>query len=779
MQRMFRIKTEVKCLASRISVLLSLHKGPWNKTEPWSNELRRCLDARCLSLSLCIVSSGLAYAHEGHKPLPTRGMEVDPKSGSMTLAKSAVDALDVQTAELGTQVVTQTISAYGELMSPWNQHALVSSPLTGRIVALHVVPGQMVRAGQLLAEIESPELDQLQLDLRTAQLDLDLSKKLAASTEAASKTGAIPKIRLIEAQSKLVRDDAVLKTAVARWRALRLPNASALEILANPRVSSRQRLSLTSPIDGVISHSHLSLGEVVDTKEHLFEVRDLSTVWLKIGVLEKDIDKVKPGQRVDVSFTAWPGEKFTTSIDVVNQALSPESHLGIAWASLVNKNPESARLLPGMTGQIEIHEADLTEKLTIPISSVIRDGAERFVLVEVEKTAKASTFQKQTVALGRRFGNWIEVNGGQLFPGDNVVTQGSHELGGFFAKGVLSISDAVAKDIDLIVQPVSYQAIGNTISIDGLLDVPPTNRTIAASQLAGNLEQILVDRGQKVRRGEILATLYSQDFQNLQLDLLRTSAELTLQQTAVDNLRAARDSVSERQLVEGESRLNQLVSKRETAIRQLQNAGLSDEQMTKLTTQWELIESLPIRAPIDGVVVNFDKFLGHYIQPDEALFEIHDLSKAWVQAFVPENDLVNIRIGQTARVRFVANSSEVIKGTVVRSSGSVGVDERAVSVWIELTEMPTFPVQHNMLVRVAIDAGQSPSQVAVPIQAVVKEGMRRYVFVRTPDQVFERRLVEVGERDDMNYAILSGLQSGELVAVRGAAALQSGYAALR
>ncbi len=732
-----------------------------------------------LFLALAFVVCDRVAAHEGHKPLPTRGMEVDPKAGSMTLAKSAVDALDVRTAELGTQVVTQTILAYGALMSPWNQHALVSSPFTGRIVALHVVPGQMVRAGQLLAEIESPELDQLQLDLRTAQLDLDLSTKLAISTEAASKSGAIPKIRLVEAQSKMTRDQAVLKTAIARWRGLRLPDSSVSEILANPRVSSRQRLSLTSPINGVVSHSHLSIGKVVDTTEHLFEVRDLSTVWLQIGVLEKDIDKIKSGQRVDVSFTALPNEKFSAMIDVVNQSLSPDSHLGIAWASLENMNVDAARLLPGMTGQVIIYETDLTERLTVPMASVIRDGAERFVLVEVEKTQRASSFQKQPVVLGRRFGGWIEVNGGQIFPGDNVVTQGSHELGGFFAKGILSISDIIADDIGLIVQPVSSQTIGKTISIDGLLDVPPTNRTIAASQLAGKIEHIQVDRGQKVRRGDVLATLYSQDFQNLQLDLLRTSAESGLQQTTVENLRAARDSVSERQLVEAESRLNQLVSRRETAIRQLQNAGLSDEQLAKLTSAWELIEALPIRAPIDGVIINFDKFLGHYVRPDEALFEIHDLSKAWIQAFIPERDLVNIRTGQQARVRFVANSGEVIKGTVARSSGSVGIDERAVSVWIELTEMPTFPVQHNMLVRVAIETGQTLSQISVPRQAIVREGARNYVFVQGPESVFERRLVEVGERDDINCAILSGLKLGERIAVQGAAALQSGYAALR
>jgi len=720
-----------------------------------------------------------SIAHEGNNPLPTRGMQVDAAAGSMILAKSAVDALDVKTAELCTKLVTQTISANGELVSPWKQHALVSPPFAGRIVSLKVVPGEMVKPGQILAEIESPDLDQLQLDLRTASLDVDLSTKLAASTEAASRTGAIPKIRLLEAQSKMKRDQAVLQIAIAKWRELRLPDKSLSEILANPRVFNRQRLALVSPIAGIVSHSHLSIGRVVDTQEHLFEVRDNSTIWLQIGVLAKDLAKVKPGQRVEVSFLALPGKRFLSEIDVVNQYLSPDTHLGSVWATLKNDRLETSRLLPGMIGQVQIYEVDSREKLTVPTSSVIRDGAERFVLVETENTQRASSFQKQSIVLGRRFGDWIEVNGGQIFPKDKVVTQGSHELGGFFAKGVLAINSVIADDIGLVLQPVSAHSIDDVISAEGLLDVPPTNRTIAASQLAGKIEQIKVNRGQKVLRGDVLATLYSRDFQNLQLDLLRTSTEATLQQTTVDNLRAAKDSVAERQLVEAESRLNQLISQRETAMQQLRNAGLNEEQLTKLTSTWELIESLPIRAPIDGVVVKFDKFLGHYVRPDEALFEIHDLGKAWIQAFISERELPSVRIGEPARVRFIADTTEIVKGVLVRSGGAVGNAERAVSVWVELTAMPSFSVQHKMLARVTIKTGNSSPMLAVPRDAVVREGSRQFVFVQSGDHTFERRPVEIGKSDDMNITITQGLQLGEFIAVGGATALQSGYAALR
>lgn len=177
--------------------------------------------------------------------------------------------------------------------------------------------------------------------------------------------------------------------------------------------------------------------------------------------------------------------------------------------------------------------------------------------------------------------------------------------------------------------------------------------------------------------------------------------------------------------------------------------------------------------------MDFDKVLGHVVQPDESVFEIHDLSQVWVQGFVSERDLSRVEVGQTVRVRFVADATEVVTGTLVRSGRSVGQDDRTLSVWIELTQMPRVPVQHNMLARLTIETGAVPPQLAVPLEAIVREGTRSYVFVRKVDDTFERRSVVLGRSDDVAVAILEGLVPNDIVAVSGAMALQTGYAALR
>ena len=722
------------------------------------------------------------FAHEGHRPLPTRGMEVNAETGSMILTKAARETLDVQTVEVAPQAIHESVFAYGTIVVPWKQHAVIASSLSGRIVALHTNPGDTIQAGQVLAELDSPELEQLQFELRAAQVDVLLSIKLVDSTELAGRSGAIPGARLAEARAKLMQDQAAVAVASAKWKSLGLRTEILDAIIQNPQQPIRQLLPLASPITGAVTHADLSIGKVVDPKEHLFEIIDLSTVWLKIGVLEKDLARVAVGQPVTFTVTSIPNRQFTGTVDVVDSFLDPQTHLGIVWATLPNAAGDGAKLLPGMSGSAQVEQSGDSSKIelnVIPFAAVIRDGAERFVLVEQEQTAVASTYQKQPVTLGARSGDVIEIRGGDLFPGDRVVTRGSHELGSFFAKGVLTVSPEAARDIGLKVQPVKLASILNIITIDGVIDVPPTHRSIASAQLSGSIQSILVDRGQRVRRGDVLAEINSQPLQNLQLELMKVSLDLDLQTRLAENIRSAVDAISKRRLWETESLVNQLTSRRDTIVMHLRTAGLDADQIGGIVIRKELVQSLPVRAPIDGIIVGFDKFLGHVVRPDEPLFEVHDLSHAWVQGFVSAHDFPAIRIGQTVRVRLVTAPDEVLNGKIVRSGQSISEDDRTLSVWIELTDMPTFQVQHNMFARISIETGVAKEGLAAPRAAIVSEGIRSYVFVEGDDKSYERRLVETGIANDRSVEIISGLSPGELIAVSGALALQSGYAALK
>ena len=734
---------------------------------------------RRIFILVSLAFATLVYAHEGHRPLPTRGMEVDAETGKMVLTKTSRDLLDVQTAEVTSKPFEHTIWTYGSIVVPWNQHAVIASPLAGRIVDLKVSPGETVQAGQVVAVMESLELEQLVLELRAAQIDLLLSEKLVANLGQASQSGAVPGARLRESQSKLEQDRVAIELGRAKWQALRLPIVTLNTILRSPETEHRQLLELRTPIGGVVTHADLSMGKNVDPKEHLFEILDLSRVWLKIQVLEKDLTKVAVGQQVSFQRTSSKAVPVVGTIDVVGASLDSESYQGTVWATLENGTSNGVSLLPGVTGKVQINIGGNSGQLVIPFSSVMRDGAERFALVEQEQTAVASIYQKQALVLGRRSGDQIEVLGGNLFPGDRVVTRGVHELGGYFAKGVLKVNAESARDIGLQSEIVSHGAVAETITIAGVVDVPPTHRSIASAQLGGAIEQILVDRGETVRKGQVLAEIASESFKNLQLDLLKTNLDVILTTDIVQNFRSATEAIAARQLWEMESQLNQLTSRRDKLIQQLLTVGVTQQQISDLLSNRELMLTMSVRAPIDGVVVGFDKFLGHVVSPEEPLFEIHDLSHAWVQGFVSELDFPRIGIGQNVRVRFDAATDEIVVGTVTRSGQAISKDDRTLSIWIDLKTMPSFQLQHKMMARISIETGAKNEGLRIPRQAIVHEGLRPYVFVEGENRTFERRYVVTGPSDDLGTLISSGLRPGEAIAIRGARELQSGYAALK
>ncbi len=141
---------------------------------------------------LLVLLAAAAIAHEGHQPLPTKGLQVDLKKGRITLSKAARDIIDVRTVPAERRDSTERLRAYATIVAPWTKYAVVTSRLPGRVVALHVRPGDVVEAGQLLAEVDSLDLHTLRLDYQQAQNDIDLSEKSSRVSSRRRRRGRSP-----------------------------------------------------------------------------------------------------------------------------------------------------------------------------------------------------------------------------------------------------------------------------------------------------------------------------------------------------------------------------------------------------------------------------------------------------------------------------------------------------------------------------------------------------------------------------------------------------------
>jgi RND family efflux transporter MFP subunit len=732
---------------------------------------------RSLALVL-LLTAAVAYllAHEGHAPLPGRGARVDVEKGQIILSREAREALDVRTEEVTRRPLPETLLAYATLAAPWQGHAFASSRLPGKVVALHVRPGQGVQAGQLLAEVRSLELEALQLELRNAENDVRVAEKALAGMENVG--ASVPEQTLLDARVALQQHRNALDVARGKWVSLGL----------DPAAKGPARLPVRSPVAGTVIHADLSVGKVVEPGEHLFEVVDLRTVWARVGVLEKDLRRVRAGLEVELRLTAYPGRTFPGKIQVRGLALEAGTHLATAWAELSNAEGKEPVFLPVMSGQARVILPSGEKTWTLPASAVLDNGVEQFVLVEEARTAETSEYRKKAVAILRQSLDLVEVAAGDLYPGDRVVTRGAAELGvelwrglqttphqGF---GVLKIGPQAARTIRLELAKVGRHRVEEVVEVEGHVDIPPDRRSTASAQLGGNVLRLHVDRAQAVQAGQLLAEVASLEFHNLQLDLLKEHLSFELLDRQHRRLLHAAAAVPTRRLLDLESALTASRNRRDSLRSRLEVVGLTKEQISDLLSRKQLVEAIPVRSAISGHVVEFTKVLGQVVKADEPLVTVHDLSGPMVVGYVSERDLGRVRIGQPARVRLVSDPERVLTGEVVRSA-RVFAGDQTLSVWVRLDRPPDEPLRHNQLARVSLTVERREAALAVPRSALVREGEQAFVFVRREAWAFERRPVRPGYADDRLVEILGGLQEGEAVAARGTAGLRTAFASVR
>lgn len=264
----------------------------------------------------------------------------------------------------------------------------------------------------------------------------------------------------------------------------------------------------------------------------------------------------------------------------------------------------------------------------------------------------------------------------------------------------------------------------------------------------------------------------------MQLDLIRVGLDLQLEAETLARIKDL-EGVARRRVWETESRVTSLKSQVETFRRKLATVGLAAQDIDRIVETKQVVSAVPVRSPVNGTVVTFDKSLGQAVLAQEVLFNVHDRSRPWVVGFVSERDVARVRVGQSVRARLVSDPSTVLSGRIARSGRTFGVENRSLSVWVELDATSRSSLVHGQLASLTVVTGTHRATVAVPVGAIAEEAAATFVFVRREDGVFERRSVELGRADDVRVEVVRGLSAGEPVATSGVAELVTGFASLR
>ena len=362
----------------------------------------------------------------------TASTQVSP--GSQTAADKAIETEIVTAAPISGEV-----TATGKVQAPEDRTAVIGPVNEGRIVKLYAGQGSRVRKGQRLAELESADIDQAEADYLKALADVENARRSAAAeiklaqqtydrTKALYEKTVVPGKNLQSAERDLEVAKATAESNIASTKAALVAARRHLLILGltDPAIDAlgtkaglAATFALNSPIDGTVVERNATIGATVGPDANVFKIIDTSRVWVDANVFEKDLSRVRVGQGVKLSVTAFPGTTFSGRVIFINTVVDPDSRTVKVRTEVPNPD---GRLKPEMFANIEIVTDVKGAAISIPQSAVLDDNGKNIVFV-----ADGNTYTQRQVQLGIKNGDRVEIIDG-LNSGDKVVTKGNYLL---------------------------------------------------------------------------------------------------------------------------------------------------------------------------------------------------------------------------------------------------------------------------------------------------------------------------------------------------------------
>ena len=200
--------------------------------------------------------------------------------------------------------------------------------------------------------------------------------------------------------------------------------------------------------------------------------------------------------------------------------------------------------------------------------------------------------------------------------------------------------------------------------------------------------------------------------------------------------------------------------------------GMTEKELSAIGKEHTINSRVAIYSPISGAVIERHLTLGEVVEPVKPLFTVADLSNLWVIADVPEADVPKVKKGQSVAIVASAYPEKVFKGKLSYISEVIDPETRGVKVRAEV-DNAKGALKPEMFATVRISTSEKEKALAVPESALQRDGDKSIVFVAIDEHEFEKRVVEVGPRFNGFHRILSGLNEGERVVVKGAFTLKS------
>jgi cobalt-zinc-cadmium efflux system membrane fusion protein len=304
-----------------------------------------------------------------------------------------------------------TLRLNGRLVWDENKTVRVFPPFAGRVVRILAQPGDVVKPGQTLATLASPEFGQSQSEARRAASDFALAEKNVARLRDLNENGVAPRKDLQAAEADYARAEAERQRAQGK-----------ISLYGGNEAAVDQSFSLKSPIAGTVVERNINPGQelrsdlVLANAPAMFVITDPSRLWIQLDASERDLPYLKRGQTLRLRSSPYPEASFGATVDVVSDFIDPATRVIRVRGSVDNRERK-------LKGEMFVSaEIDMGEQpgVQVPSKAVFLSGDKYFAYVE----EAPGTYARVQVKTGDEANGSIGVIAG-LAPGQNVVVEGS------------------------------------------------------------------------------------------------------------------------------------------------------------------------------------------------------------------------------------------------------------------------------------------------------------------------------------------------------------------
>lgn len=333
---------------------------------------------------------------------PLCGMDLTPLGAEddedgnpleIRMSPTAMQLANVQTSIVTKQKPVKEVRMNGKVKTDERKVFSQSSHIPGRIEKLTVnFTGEAIQKGQVLAYIYSPELVAAQEELFEAQ-------------------------KIKETQPTLFN---AAKEKLSNWK---LTEKQINQILASGTI--QEQFPILADVSGIVTEKKINLGDYIQKGQSLYEIADISTVWVLFDVYESDIPWIKRGDKVEFKVRALSNETFSGEVSFIDPVINSATR--VASARVILNNP-GQRLKPDMfvqgvvKSQLDVNE----EVIVIPKSAVMWTGTRSVVYVKNTSSDKVSFLMKK-VTLGPTLGDGYLIKEG-LEVGEEIATNGTFSI---------------------------------------------------------------------------------------------------------------------------------------------------------------------------------------------------------------------------------------------------------------------------------------------------------------------------------------------------------------